>query len=424
VLFVVLAGVVAGVSWCAASVLAWKLGAKRQGLHIGSRDGSTIRIVRFVLIAGQLGAASVLLVASALLGRSYLNLMSVDSGLDERTQTLTVAHDPDIPPALRREVVERTLMALRKAGGVAAAGASAGALLDGRGNAGGVMIDGHMARGEDGWPVVPDWTYMVGDYFNAMGLQFLAGGPPEPGNADAAVITESAARELFGKRTAVGAVLSRERDFRIVGVVRDVRSRRLSVPARPGVYVQAGGWNGAQPQTTYVLRLAGSAPPSASWERVVRGVDPMAVILDAGSIRERLDRSVRDRTFATLVIGLFAMSSLLVAALGLAGVVAYTVARRTREIAIRLVLGATIESVTRLVVRDALTAASCGVVAGVIASVWLSHALESLLYGVPTADPTTLLLTAVSLLAAVLAVTTLPGIRAGRIAPATALRSE
>jgi putative ABC transport system permease protein len=424
VLFVVFAGVIAGVSWCVASVLAWKLGVKRQGLHIVSRDGGTIRVVRFVLIAGQLAAASVLIVGSALLGRSYLNLMSVDSGLDERTQTLTVAHDPDIPVALRREVVERTLMAFRRAGGVAAAGASAGALLDGRANAGGVMIDGHMARGEDGWPVFPEWTYMVGDYFNAMGLQFVAGGPPGPSNADAAVITESAARQLFGGRTAVGAVLSRDRDFRVVGVVRDVRSRRLSAPPRPGIYVQAGGWNGAQPQTTYVLRVADSSAPSASWERIVRGVDPMAVILDAGSIRERLDRSVRDRTFATLVIGLFALSSLLVAALGLAGVVSYTVVRRTREIAIRLVLGATIESVTSLVVRDALTAATCGVVGGVIASAWLSRALESLLYGIPAADPTTLVLTAASLLGAVLAAATLPGIRAGRIAPASALRSE
>jgi len=418
-LFVGISGAVSGMSWWVASVLAWKLGAKRQALHVLSRDGRTIRIVRFVLTAGQLAATSMLLVASTLLGRSYLNLMNVDSGLDDDTQTMTVSHDPNIPLALRRGVVERTLMAFRSARGVLAAGASAGSLLDGRATGGGVRIAGH-------WQVFPppDLTFVVGDYFKAVGLQFLAGGPPDPSDAEAAVITESAAREFFGGRLPIGDVIFRDRDLRIVGVVRDVRSRRLSVPPRPGIYEQADGWNGAQAETTYVLRVADSSVPTISWERIVRGVDPLAVVLDAGSIRERLDRSVRDRTFATLVIGLFALSSLLVVALGLAGVVAYTVVKRTREIAIRLVLGATVEGVTTLVVRDALTAATCGVAGGVMASVWLSRALESFLYGIHAADPITLVSTAASLLVVVLAVATLPGIRAGRITPASALRIE
>jgi putative ABC transport system permease protein len=416
VLFVALAGALAGVSWWVASLLAWKLGAQRRALHATSRDGARIRIVRFVLVAGQFGAASVLLVGSALLGRSYLNLLNVDSGLDDRTQALTVAHDPNIPVALRRDVVERTLTALRRAGGIVAAGASADALLDGRTNLRFFVNDGQVTR--------LDWTYVAGDYFTAMGLQFLAGGPPEPGNADEAVITESTARELFGSSPPIGHVLSYGRDFRIVGVVRDVRARGLSLQPRPGVYAQVGGWGGAQPQTTYVLRVADNAAAVASWERLVRDVDPLVVVLDSGAIGERLDRSVRDRTFATLVVGLFALASLLVAALGLAGVVAYTVVKRTREIAIRLALGATGEGVTTLAVRDALTAATCGVVAGVIASVWLSRALESLLYGIPAADPTTLLLTAASLLGVVLGAAMLPAIRAAHIAPATALRIE
>jgi predicted lysophospholipase L1 biosynthesis ABC-type transport system permease subunit len=164
------------------------------------------------------------------------------------------------------------------------------------------------------------------------------------------------------------------------------------------VYVQDGGWRGAEPQTTYVLRVADNAVPVVSWERLVQDVDPVAVILDSGAIRARLDRSIRDRTFATLVIGLFALSSILVATLGLAGVVAYTVVRRTREIAVRMVLGATADSVRRLVVREALMAATCGVSIGVIASVWLSRALDSLLYGIQSADPMTLVLTAAGLL--------------------------
>jgi predicted permease len=417
VLFVVLAGLIAGISWGVASLLAWKLGARRHAQYMNSRDGGTIRVVRFVLIAGQLGSASVLLVASALLGRSYLNLLSVDSGLDGRTETLTVSHDPDLPAVQRRDVVERTLMAFRQAGGVAAVGASEGNLLEGRGSVRGFVSD-------SGRVTLMDWTFVAGDYFNALGLAFLAGGPPGPGNGDAAVINESAARELFGRPNPIGDVLSYGRDFRIAGVVRDVRARSLSLPSRPGVYVQEGGWPGAEPLTTYVLRVTDNSVPLASWERIVRDVDPLAVVLDSGAIRTRLDRSVRDRTFATLVIGLFAVSSILVAALGLAGVVAYTVVRRTREIAVRLVLGASVESVTTIVVREALVAAACGVGSGMIASVWLSRALENLLYGIRASDPTTLLLTAAGLLGAVLGAAILPAIRAGRIAPATALRME
>jgi ABC-type antimicrobial peptide transport system permease subunit len=112
------------------------------------------------------------------------------------------------------------------------------------------------------------------------------------------------------------------------------------------------------------------------------------------------------------------------AALGLAGVVTYTVVKRTREIAVRLVLGATVDSVRRLVVGEALTAAACGVTTGTIASVWLSRTLESLLYGIHAADPVTLLLTMAGLLGVVLGAAMLPALRAARITPATALRIE
>lgn len=424
VVFVVVAAAIAGGSWYAASLLAWSVSRQRQPLHITSRDGRSIRIVRFVVIAGQLGAASVLLVGSALLGRSYLNLMSVDSGLDDRLQTLIVAHDPGSPPAMRRDVVERTLVALRRSGGLVAAGASAGALLDGRANVGTAMIDGRV--------VLLDRTAVAGDYFAAMNLAFLAGAPPEPGQEGVGVINESAAREFFDVTAPIGATLSITgtgdpgfRPVRIVGVVRDVRARALAAAPRPGIYLQAGGWNGGQPETTYVLRRRGEqSGPLLSFEQAVRQVDPLAIVLNAGSIGGRLDRSVRDRTFATLVIGSFAVASAIVAVLGLAGVVAHTVVKRTREIAIRLALGATADRVTTLVVREAMIAATCGLAAGVIASVWLSHALDSLLYGVAAADPTTLLLTAASLLLAVLMAAILPGIRAGRIAPASALRME
>jgi predicted permease len=411
---IALAGGVAFVSWCSASILAWRLGTRHHVRHIVSRDGRAIRATRFVVIAGQLGAASVLLTAAALLGRSYLNLLGTDSGMEEQTQTFSVAHNPALPVSLRSETIQRVVMALRRAEGVQAAGASTGGLLNGRTGMRGLVIGGQFA------PL--QWTQVQGEFFEAAGLHFLLGGPPEPGRTGV-VITESLAQQYLAGQMPVGQVLLLPgRTVPIVGVIRDVRAVGLDAMPEPAVYEVGGDWLSAD--ATYVARVAGPSWRLADWPRILRNIDPLAVTLDAGTIAERLDRSVRDRTFATLVVGLFATASILVTAVGLAGIVAYTVEKRTRELAVRLTLGATRPSVTWLVVREGLTAATCGAAGGVITSVWLSSALESLLYGVRPADPTTLLITSVSLMAVVVAAAILPAIRAARIAPAIALRIE
>jgi predicted permease len=422
---VVLAGIVAGSSWAGASVLAWKLGARRGERLVAGQDGRSIRVVRFAVIAAQLCAASVLLAGAALLGRSHLNLLTADVGMDEQTATLTVAHDESLPLPQKHEVVQRALGDLRRVGGVQAAAVSGGSLLDQRIGRNVLAIDGHnvLVTGDDGRPVSVDWIPVSDGYFDAMALQFLAGSPPA-GPAAAAVISENLARNYFVGRAAMGAMLfNRGRTLPIVGIVRDVRSRGRSVAARPTVYEVGSDRLDAFVLTTYVVRYAGGAR-IADWEGLVQRVDPLAIVVDSGSVRERLSRSVRDRTFATLVTGLFALTSVLVTTLGLAGVVAYTVVKRTQEIAVRLTLGATGSSVTRLVVREAVAAGACGVTVGAIASVWLSQALQNLLYGVPAGDPTTLSIAAAGLLAIVISAAILPAFRAARIAPANALRIE
>lgn len=289
-------------------------------------------------------------------------------------------------------------------------------MLNGRMDGGVVVIEGQGA-------VPLEWTRVDRGFLGAAGLQFLVGGLPEPDHAGA-VITEGMARKYFAGRSPVGVVLNAGRPLPIVGVVRDVRTIGLSVAPRPVVYEVGATWWSGQAMFTYVVRVADGSRRLADWPRILRPIDPMAVVLSDATVGDRLARSVRDRTFATLVVGLFATASLLVTALGLTGVVAYTVVKRTREVAVRLSLGATRASVSWLVVRDALTAAVCGAIGGVIASVWLSSALESLLYGIRPADPTTLLLAATSLLGIVIGAAVLPAIRTGRIEPAAALRIE
>jgi hypothetical protein len=415
------AAVVAWLSWSSASLLAWRLNAQRHPRRIAGRDGRAIRVMRFGVIAGQVGAASVLLAAAALLGRSYLNLALIDPGMDEHTQAITVAHDPNLPDSLRSEVVERVVTALRRSESVQAAGVRSGHILDGRASGGAVFMEGQM--------VFWEWTHVDRGFIDAAGLHFLAGGLPETRHTGA-VITERIALRYFPGRSPVGSVLNvcgvscaAGRAVPIVGVVRDVRTIGLSVAPRLVVYEVGATWRTNYSIFTYMVRFADRSRRLEVLQPIL-SIDPVAVVLSDDTLGERLAQSVRDRTFATLVVGLFATASLLVTALGLAGVVAYTVVRRTRELAVRLALGATHRRVTWIVVHDALTAAACGAIGGVTASVWLSSALESRLYGIPAADPVMHVLAAVSLLGIVVAAAVLPAIRTGRIAPATALRME
>lgn len=412
---------VSWLSWSIASIVAWRLDLRRQPSRIAGRDGRAIRLIRFSVIAGQVGAASVLLAAAALLGRSYLNLLLIDPGMAPRTQAITITHDPNLPDSVRFEIVERVATVLRRAEGVQAAGVKKGQILDGRAGGAAVLIGGQA--------VMWEWTRVDRGFMDAAGLHFLAGGLPEAGHVGA-VITERIALKYFPGRSPVGTVLdvcavtcAAGRAVPIVGVVSDVRTIGLSVAPRLVAYEVGAAWPNDQTIFTYLVRLA---EPSRRLEVLpsILSIDPVAVVLSNETIGDRLADSVKDRTFATLVVGLFAAASVLVTALGLAGVVAYSVARRTREIAVYWALGATRQRVTWIVVRDAVTAAICGAMFGFIVSSWLSAGLASLLYEVQPTDATTLTVGAASLIAVVTGAAMLPAIRTRRISPATALRIE
>ena len=369
-----LAAVVAWLCWSCASFIAWRLAVRSHPGRIAGRDGRAIRVLRFGIIAGQVGAATVLIGAAALLGRWYLNLLLVDPGMDEQTQAITVAHDPNLPAPVRFEAVERVATTLRRSEGVQAVGIKRSGILDGRAAGGIVIVDGQS--------VPLEWTWVDRGFVAAAGLHFLVGGLPEAGHTGA-VITERIALKYFPGRSPVGLAIDDDgRLVPIVGVVRDVRTIGLSVTPRLVVYEVGAPWPSYQTVFTYMVRF-GNGSHGLDASQSILSIDPAAVVLSDGTIGERLADSVRDRTFATLVVGLFATASLLVIALGLAGVVAYTVVRRTREMAVRLALGATRRRVTWLVLSDALTAALFGAIVGVTGSVWLSSVLQSLLYRDP-----------------------------------------
>jgi ABC-type antimicrobial peptide transport system permease subunit len=412
-----LAGVAAFMSWCCGSLSAWRIAGHSGLLRVSHGDGRPMRVMRFCVLATQMAGTCFFLAGAAFLGRSYLNLMAIDSGVDVRAMGLSVSYSSELPAATLADSVDRTLAALRRTPGVTAAGASVGGFIDGRTGFGSVMINGRYSR--------ITLTQVSHGYFDAAGMQLVAGRLLEEAERDAVIVNESFVRRYFAGRIPIGYRLTRGDTVQtIVGVIKDVRSIGLTVAPEPGVFEAVREWNSQVP-VTYIVsapdlsRLAGS-----DWQRIVHAVEPSAVVLDSTSLQQRLNRSILDRTFAFLILGLFALATVVASATGVASVVAHTAARRTREIAIRLALGAKVSSTLWLVMRQTFIAGLCGAFGGLVAAAWVSKTLSSLLYGVPPGDGVTLFLVALGALTVLVFATLLPARRAGGLSPTVALRLD
>jgi predicted permease len=279
--------------------------------------------------------------------------------------------------------------------------------------------------------------YAVADtgYFRAMEIPLRRGrvfGASDDWSAPhAALINESLARQRWPGQDPIGQMIhfgNMDGDLRpltIVGIVGDVRARGLDAPPPPVIYVnyrQRGLKSGSLPAVV----ARGAIRPTdltASARAVFADLvpdSPVKFSTFAGEMRVWLS----DRRFVLLLVGTFAAAALLLAAVGIYGVVAYSVARRTREIGVRMALGAQRQDVLRLVVGEGARLAAVGVVLGIGASLAVTRLVSSLLFGVGANDPTTFLLVAAVLAGVALLASYLPARRAMRLDPNVALRAE
>jgi ABC-type antimicrobial peptide transport system permease subunit len=245
---------------------------------------------------------------------------------------------------------------------------------------------------------------------------------------DAVVVNRSFAQRAWpdlSVHEVVGQPITRNgQPGRVVGIVGDMYTRALDVPPGPRLYQPIDAPTGPRRLSFAVRLVEGASVPETAIRRAVTAVDADAVVEQVDSAYGRLADSVRDRTFAALVLGLFAIAGVGVTAAGIFAVVAFVAARRTREIAIRVALGARSADVQRLVVRDAVLATAAGGAVGLTASRWLGRAIESQLYGV-TAEGWTTPLLAIAVLVGVTALAAWwPAKRALAVPPTAALRVE
>ncbi len=408
------------------------------GLLRAQRTGATVaqQRVRRLLVAAEVALALVLLVGAGLLLQSFGRLVNVDLGFaPQNTVALQVfAWDRQADDEARVNFFRETLQNIRALPGVAAAGAVSSfplGLAD-------ITIETPLTIHDRPPPPLGEEpstaiSQVTPDYFDTMRIQLRAGrrfderdDAERPG---VAVINETLARrhwpdsDPLTERLTV-QVWGQAFDAEIVGVVGATRAQGFDSSRRPEVFIPHAQGS-ASGEMTYVVRTAGDPAASvAAIQDAVRAVDPLQTFYSVATVEQLLSDTLAARRFTTTLLVLFALAALTLAGLGIYGVIAVATAQRTREIGLRLAMGARPLDVVRMVVLGALVLAGSGVVFGAVAAVWTSQFLTSLLFEIAPTDVTTLAGVAVLLLLVGASAAWLPARRAARVDPLVALRTE
>ena len=411
----------------------------RAAIASGSAAGGTRGgRLRALLVGAEVALAAVMLVGAGLVGRSFQKLLDVDPGFGaDGVLTMDVAL-----PRVRYDTTtkilafhDRALEGLRALPGVRAAAMTVSLPLGGR------LVQWSLepeGRGPDA-PELTNPFLSVGtiDVFRTLGIPILRGRGFAPADGERSppvmVVNETLAREYWPGRDAIGQRVRLSGEdahlVTVVGVARDVRPEALAEAPKPIYYLlntQFAAITGiADAGATLVLRTTGDPAVLTNAARaVVRGIDPELAVDDVQTLESVVRESVARPRFAAAVLGSFGVSALVLAVVGVYGVLSFAIARRRREMAVRMALGARPQALRRLVVGSGLRLAAGGVAAGLVAAVAGARVLTTLLYEMSPTDPATLAIVAVTLLGAAAAASWVPARRATRVSSAEVLRGE
>jgi predicted permease len=419
----------------------------------GSIGGRERQRVRQLLVAGQVALAFALLAGSGLLARSYRELREVRPGFEpEGVLSFRVA----LPEATYRTAAAATrlyqeaLDRLAALPGVVAVGGASRAPLGPGGDWGNtILIEDRPSA--DLTPTIGRGVVVTGDHFAALGMRLLAGrtfGPVDPDRRlEEVVVSAGFAEREWGDASGTAAIGRRIRLnpqapwLTIIGVVGDVRRASLAMPPEPTFYLPttttwvAGGSGSPQEariaaltvprQLTVLIRTSGRPSDLAGAVRAtMREVAPALPLFDLAPMTRVVSASMVRTTFTGWMLAAAAAIALLLGVIGVYGVIAYTVGMRTREIGLRLALGARPAAVRLMVVRQGVGLVAAGILAGLALTVLLTGTMQALLFGVSRHDPATLVGVTLTLGAAALAASWLPAARAGRVDPAVTLAGE
>jgi putative ABC transport system permease protein len=383
---------------------------------------------RSALIVAEVSLSLVLLIGAGLMVKSFVRLLRVDPGFDAHrllvfSVGLPSSASPQQQDALYKQIVER----LQALPGVQAAGAVSRLPLSGGNSTRTFMLPGSDRKDREA-----DIRMSTPDYFRAMGIPLLAGrnftDHDIDGSGQVAVVNDAFVRRFFPGQDPIGKYIL---DFgplnaklQIVGVVGNVRHEDLQTSPNPEVYLAFG--QAHWPSSFIAIRSATPDPTllTAAAQNAVWSVDKNVPLANVRTMEDVVASSVSRRKFTMLLLVVFAGLAMLLAAIGLYGVMSYAVSQRTREIGIRMALGAQRQDVLTLIVGRGMGLVGVGVLLGILASLGLTRLIARLLYGVSATDPVTFILVSVALASVTLLANYIPARRAAKVDPMVALRYE
>jgi len=405
-----------------------------DALKEGSRSGFRRQRLRGVLVVAELALALVLLVGSGLLLHSLIRLHHVNPGFDTKN-LLTMRVGLPAPEARNEQQIvnfyQQILARLEILPGAKAAALTSSLPFTGTyGFSTSFKIEGQPEL-EPGREPMAGWRLISPAYFHTMGIPLRAGRAfterDTPGSIGVTIINESFARQYFPNVDPIGrTIIPRwrpERPRQIIGVVSDFKHRGLARDAAPEIYVPYT----QQTWSSMALVVRTNAEPekiqvavqNAIWE-----VAQNAPISRINTMKEILGDQVSHSRFNTLLLGIFSALALILAIIGIYGVMAYAVRQRTHEVGVRLALGAQNIDVVWLVVRQGLKLTVLGSAIGLASAYGLTRLLTKLLFNVSATDPLTFAGVALLLMTVALLACWIPALRATKVAPLVALRHE
>jgi macrolide transport system ATP-binding/permease protein len=419
------------------AVKVWRRAPNEQlkAMNITATGTIGFASMRSVLIVVEFALSVLLLTGAGLLIHSFLLVRSVDPGFEpEHVLNIHVTFPGGTSGQQISTISDSIVHSLQAIPGVKSVGAIEGIFDFGPTNNIGLRsIEGRSPEPRQQWTAL-NWNTVREDYFQAMGAELLRGryfnqqdGPSSP---LAAIIDESMARRYWKGEDPIGKRIKGQ-DRRghnddwvtVIGVVGDIRTHGLERAATPHVYEWYRQTDNPTPDI--VVRATGNPAAIASVLRsVVRTEAPTAILSSVTTVQQQLSQQLAPRRFQTFLLGVFSLLALVLATVGIYGLIHYSVVQRTREIGIRMALGAQRADILLAVIKQGMLLAGIGLGIGLMVDWPATRLLSRLLYGVAPSDPITLSAVSLLLMGAALLASLIPALRAVRVDPMQTLRSE
>ncbi len=385
------------------------------GAH--TRVQSTLIVVESALVV-------VLLAGAGLFIRSYINVVSVDTGFSQSTVAMNIELDPRYSQPQRVEFFHNLFARVAALPGVQTVGGISNLPLSNSEDLREFEVDGYPnQKGQ-----LVESRGVTPQYFSAMGIPLVAGRlytQEDKSDQSVAIVNECFAKKYFANRNPIGGRVSRENDHSrwsiVVGVIRDVRDSALEKAPEPQIYQLDGDFGGGYIAVRSTLPAESLA---ASIRSTLHSTDPDLAVGDIQTMGDLESAASAQRRFQTSLLTVFAGIALFLALVGLYGLMAYSVSRRTREMGIRMALGAQRTDVMLLVLKKAALLLALGLISGLAGSWFATRTIQAFLFGVGRHDPMTILSVCALLAASGLIAAIIPARRAASIDPMQALRTE